>query len=334
MHEKRTYKYRCPTCQQQLQKRGLTAAGTQRWFCPDCHVSTIKLRPDLSRALLLDRFVTWLLGKQSQTELGIPDRTWRSRIDWCWAVVPKVKPTSEIYPIVLLDGIRVGSLVCLIARTPENVIGWRWVGWESSITWSALLEQIPEPTVVVCDGQKGILLAIARCWPESRIQRCLWHVWMNIRNKLTLNPQTEAGQELLRLTRDLWAVRSLVQSTTWQKCLQVWERKYDDFIRERTYFVNPESGHRRWWYTHREVRSAYRQLAKLVTDKQLFTRLETKLTTELIPNTTNHVEGGINSQLRTKLKDHRGLNQLHQQRLVDWYLYRRTRDPKPPRNCL
>lgn len=334
MYEKRTYKYHCPACQRKLQKRGLTAAGTQRWFCTHCTKSAVKPRSDLVRALLLNRFVVWLLGKQSQAELRIPDRTWRDRISWCWQIVPKPKLTLGNYPIVLLDGIRVGSLVCLVARTPECVIAWRWVGWESSLTWSTLLEQLSPPTVVVCDGQKGILLAIARCWPSVAIQRCLFHVWRNIRSKLTLHPQTEAGQELLQLTRDLWQVKTKQQVSGWQQNLQRWEQKWGNFIRERTYYVQSESGRRSWWYTHRGLRSAFRQLAKLVVDNQLFTYLKTTLTTEPIPNTTNHVEGGINSQLRTKLKDHRGLNQLHQQRLVDWYLYSRSKDQKPPRNCL
>lgn len=317
-----------------MQKRGRTAAGTQRWLCVGCSQSHGLGHDTQKRGRLLDRFVAWLLGKQSQVELTVSDRTWRHQIDWCWAVVPKVELADEIYAIILLDGIRVGALVCLIARTPTYVIAWVWVSWESSAHWSLLLEKIPEPAVVVCDGQKGILLAIARCWPKSRLQRCLFHVWQNVRVKLTLRPQTEAGRELLQLTRDLWPVKTPTQVVIWQQCLQTWEQKYGDFIRERTYYVQPESGHRRWWYTHRGVRSAYRQLAKLVADNQLFTYVETALTSESIPNTTNHVEGGINSPLRTGLKYHRGLNQSHQQRLVEWYLYGRSKDQKPPRNCL
>ena len=108
----------------------------------------------------------------------------------------------------------------------------------------------------------------------------------------------------------------------------------NDLIKARTYAINPNPSQRKWWYTHRGLRSAYRQLDKLLKDNQLFTYLEPDLTTELIPRTTNYVEGGINSQLRTKLKLHRGLNQTHQQRLVEWYLYTRTKDQKPPRNCL
>jgi len=222
----------------------------------------------------------------------------------------------------------------LIARTARAVTGWHWAGWESSNTWEKILERFPAPAVVVCDGQKGILLAIARCWPNTRIQRCIFHVWQNIRLKLTLHPLTEAGRELLQLTRDLWQVNTTEQATSWKKQLEAWHVRYESFIRERTNVIDPRPRQRKWWYTHGRIRSAYYQLHKLVEDNQLFTYLETDLINEPIPRTTNYVEGGINSQLRTKLKLHRGMNEEHQRRLVEWYLYSRTEDPKPPRKFL
>ena len=324
----------CSACHSKLQKWGKTAADTQRWRCASCVSTQVHRRPDLSRAFLLERFVTWLLGKQSQAELRGSDRTWRRQIAWCWQVIPRSELTGEIYPIIILDGIRVGHLVCLIARTPEAVIAWHWVGWEASTTWSELLSKIPAPSVVVCDGQKGILLAIAHCWPNTRVQRCIFHVWQNIRSKLTLNPQTIAGQELLQLVRGLWQVEAIEHALIWQQALEAWTGRHAAFIKERTYLANPVAGQRRWWYTHRGLRSASLQLLKLLKNNQLFTYLDTAIVSEPIPRTTNHVEGGINSQLRTKLKHHRGLNQLHQQRLVDWYLHSRTQHQKPTRNGL
>lgn len=278
------------------------------------------------------------MGKQSQVELkspdGVTDRAWRNQTTWCWSIAPKPEHTGEIYPVILLDGISVGSMVCLIARTPEFVIGWEWVSWESSHTWVKLLGQFPVPTVTVCDGQKGILLAIVRCWPATKVQRCIFHVWQNIRVKLTLHPQTVAGRELLQLTRDLWSVKTLEQAVGWQQQLESWNEHHGDFIRERTYHTELVTGRGSWWYTHRSLRSAYKQLDKLIHNSQLFTYLDVTLTTDTIPRTTNYVEGGINSQLRTKLKLHRGMNEEHQRRLVEWYLYSRTEEPKPPRKFL
>ncbi len=331
--KQRGFRY-CPTCSTKLQKRGLTKAGAQRWLCVACSRSATKPRADLTEAWTLERFVAWLMGKQAQSELKLPDRTWRAQTGWCWQVVPRPALTGEIYPIILLDGIRIGSQVCFIARTPSYVIAWAWAGWESSHTWEKLLEQLPAPVVVVCDGQKGILLAIARCWPNTRIQRCHFHVWQNIRVKLTLRPQTEAGQALLQLAKDLLkGIATQEAATQWQEQLKVWEQLHGSFIRERSYNPDPKPGQRKWRYTHERVRSAYRQLAKLLRDDQLFTYLDSTLTDESIPRTTNHVEGGINSQLRTKLKLHRGMSEEHQRRLVEWYLYSRTEAPKPPRFC-
>ena len=338
--EKRAYHYCCPTCSSKLQKRGLTSVGTQRWKCITCNKSGIKPRQDLAKGLALERFVAWLLGKQSQTELAlaenITDRTWRNQTDWCWEIVPKPTLTGEVYPIILLDGIKVGNLVDLIARNPQAVINWHWAGWESSNTWEKLLKQLPAPAVVVCDGQKGILLAIARVWPKTRIQRCIFHVWQNIRIKLTLNPQTEAGRELLQLAKELLkGIPTNEQASDWIQRLELWHEHYESFIRERTTRVDPQPRQRHWWYTHGRLRSAYYQLHKLAQDNQLFTYLDDELlkqTGQPIPRTTNYIEGGINSQIRTLLKHHRGMNQNHQQRLVDWYLYGRTNDQKPPRN--
>lgn len=320
-----------------MQKRGKTAQGKQRWLCVNCRQSRSLGHETQRQGRLLDRFVAWLLGKQSQTELssGLTDRTWRNQTSWCWQIIPKPQLTGEIYPIILLDAMKVGSLVCLMARTPQAVTTWTWVGWESSHTWEDLLQKLPAPTVVVCDGQKGVLLAIARCWPKVRIQRCIFHVWQNVRTKLSLHPQTEAGRELLGLSKVLLkGITTKPGAQEWQDQLKFWEKRHGNLIRQRTYADNPQPGQHKWWYTHGRLRSAYKQLEKLLKDDQLFTYLETHLTPEPIPRTTNYVEGGINSQLRTKLKLHRGMSEDHQYRLVEWYLYGRTEDPKPPRNFL
>jgi hypothetical protein len=288
--------------------------------------------------LLLERFVNWLLGKQSQEELGVAARTWRAQTAWCWQVAPKPILSGEVYPILLLDGIRVGNLVCLIARTPQYVVSWCWALYEAGTTWDKLLSTLPTPTVVVCDGQKGILVSIARNWPTAQIQRCHFHVWQNVRNKLTLFPQTEAGKYLLLLTKILLkGLHAQEDVIRWQSKLEVWEELHGDFIRERTVNPNPRPGQRKWRYSHERLRSAHRQLSKLVRDQQLFTYLDSGLLTQTnqqpIPRTTNYLEGGINSQLRTKLKLHRGMKEEHQRRLVEWYLYTRTESPKPTRNC-
>ncbi len=112
-----------------MQKRGKTAAGTQRWLCVWCAKSCALGHETQKQDRQLDRFVDWLLGKKSQLELSIPDRTWREQIKWCWTVVPKPVSAGHMHSVLLLDGIRVGMLVCLIARTTTAVVAWEWVAY-------------------------------------------------------------------------------------------------------------------------------------------------------------------------------------------------------------
>ena len=295
-----------------------------------CARSALKPRPDLARGYELERFVAWLLGKLSQDELDQSARTFRDQTAWCWDVILAPVLSGEIYHTVIVDGIRVGGMVCLIARTTHFVTTWLWVPYESSQYWAELFQLLPPPDYVVCDGQKGLLKALAICWPQTIVQRCRFHAWLNIKTKLTLRPESRAGQELLALTRDLLHVQTRRQARRWKRQLKHWHRKHQTFVNARTVKHDLKPRQRSWRYTHERLRSAYRQLDKL-TDDLLHSSYRPH--PELYA-TTNHVEGGINSQLRTKLKLHRGMPAAHQRRLVDWYLYSRTEGQKPPRKCL
>jgi hypothetical protein len=229
--------------------------------------------------------------------------------------------TGEVHHAVLIDGIRIGGSVCLIARTTKYVIAWHWVPYESNAYWAELLSLIPAPTYVVCDGQKGMLKAIQTVWPTTVIQRCRFHAWLNVKTKLTLHPETVAGKELLALTKVLLQhVHTKRQARRWKHGLKRWYRKHGAYIAEKTVTSDPSARQHRWRYTHARLRSAYRQLHTIQDDL---------LHSSYRPNpslrrTTNHVEGGINSQLRTKLKLHRGMSYEHQMKLVEQYLYSRT----------
>jgi hypothetical protein len=327
--KKHGFRY-CPTCKKKLQKWGTTAAGKQRWRCSVCTLSKTNPRPDLSRGFVFERFIAWLLGKASQNELPGAARTFRDQTAWCWNVpVPSVL-TGEIHHTIIVDGIHVGGQICLIARTTEFVVAWLWVPYESSTYWAELFRLLSPPTYVVCDGQKGLLRALALCWPTTVVQRCRFHAWLNVKAKLTLHPMSRAGCELLQLTRDLQRVRTRRQARRWKRKLKLWHRKHKAFVNERTVKPHPKPRERRWRYTHERTRSAYRQLDKIKGDLLHSSyRRDPRL-----PSTTNHVEGGINSQLRTKIKLHRGMINEHQMVLVNWYLYTRTEGRKPTRFCL
>ena len=304
----------------------------QRWLCINCSKSVIKPRPDLRQALLLERFVAWLLSKQSQTELNLSyeNRTWRRQVAWCWQIVPQPSLTGEVHYAIVLDGIHIGDQVCLIARTTDYVVSWQWAVAESTATWSKLLGSLPAPRFVVCDGQKGVLGAVAQCWPTTDIQRCMFHVWLHIFAKLRGKHRSEAAKMLLVVVQAMFRVQTTDDRVIWEAQLAIWEVTYGDHVKARAHYQSSIPGKRRWRYSDPRLKAAHFHLTKLLTNHQLFTYIDHP--NPRLPRTTNHVEGGINSQIRTRLKLHRGMSAAHQYRLVDWYLYGRTEDPKPPRN--
>jgi transposase-like protein len=54
-----------------MQKRGRTAAGTQRWFCVVCGKSSIKKRPDHWERKRERLFKQWLTGNATLSDFAV-----------------------------------------------------------------------------------------------------------------------------------------------------------------------------------------------------------------------------------------------------------------------
>ena len=116
----------------------------------------------------------------------------------------------------------------------KYVIGFGLADYESSNNWKNFLKNFHQPQYIVCDGQNGLIRAIKSLWFNTKIQRCLFHVWMNVKQKLTMNPETQAGQELLSLSKKLLKIKSIDQASDWQNNFKTWKDKYHNFINEKT----------------------------------------------------------------------------------------------------
>lgn len=63
--------------------------------------------------------------------------------------------------------------------------------------------KIEESKVVVSDGGTGFTKALKKAWPKAKHQRCLFHVFCQIRRYTTSKPKTAAGLELYILGKAL-----------------------------------------------------------------------------------------------------------------------------------
>lgn len=111
---------------------------------------------------------------------------------------------------------------------------------------------------------------------------------------LMRKPETDAGKAL----RSIMLTLPRTDEATFTNVLTAWEKQYRAFITEKTLVL----GTKHWYYTHKNVRSAYRSLVTNL--PHLFTyQRHPELN---IPNTTNTIDGYF-SGVKKKVAAHHGL---------------------------
>ncbi|UTM48361.1 IS1249 family transposase [Glutamicibacter mysorens] len=326
---KRKNTHLCSICQSPQKKNG-QRNGKQRWRCTNCNASTTHNRPDLTARNQLASFITWLMGKLTQAEhAGGTGRTFRHQTQWCWNIHPYLNHTGEVFDEIQVDGIYLRRGWCLlIAIANGKVIFWQWCDNEKATAWTALLQHLPEPKVIVTDGGSGLMKALKNLWSEVKIQRCLVHIQRNVRTHLTLNPRLAAGKTLRQLSLQLTRIRTQEEAAAWMAAFVAWHAEYQDLLNERTYAGDGAGPRpkglrktRTWWYTHDRLRKAYESMNRALRRGHLFTYLDHDLEGLGICATTNMIEGAINSGIREMIRNHRGMPIEHRRRACEWFCW-------------
>jgi len=237
-----------------------------------------------------------------------------------WRVFPPQTITTEILWIYGCDGKWLGRVgVFFIHRnvtTKENL----WWSFIPSETYEAIhrdLEHLTPllgqhlPVGAVSDWKGSIVSAVASHFGPIPHQRCLAHVDRAAKRLLPLHSPVEATQALRRVAVLLMLVERPTDPHVWQTSLARWEHHYGSMLKEKT--IAPMGLTRHWWYTHGNLRRAWRLLTHDQTPLFVF------LTNPLIPKTNNALEG-VNSNLKQKLGDHRGMSVQRQAAFLSWYL--------------
>ncbi len=148
-------------------------------------------------------------------------------------------------------------------RMKKNVY-WKYVqhetleGYRSGI--NHLLSNGLQIEGIVCDGKRGLFAAFG----NIPVQMCQFHQVAIVTRYITRNPKLEAGIELKSLTHNL--THSTRSEFTEQ--LNVWYNRWKKFLNEKSF----SEENRKWSFTHRRLRSAYRSLKTNM--KYLFAYLE------------------------------------------------------------
>lgn len=227
----------CPICHQPCKKKGVTSAGTQRWYCKECRYSFTATHQHQIRAKQYREFLDYVTDTIPLRRVTNPTSrsAWYRDHAWCWQTRPVWQATGEVHDQVFIDGTYIGYGWCVLTATTMNgVVGYQLCSRENKAAYTALLEKIPAPLVVTTDGDRGALAAIRSCWPTSRIQRCLVHIQRNIRTVTTSRPKIDQHKALYRLGLDLTKITTIDKAISWQQGLAAFHDLYDTWLAERT----------------------------------------------------------------------------------------------------
>lgn len=296
----------CAVCGEPMKRNGRTSSGRIRWRCRNagCGSSRTQSRDNSARDLRCG--LDWLFSKQSQAGHRLPVRTLRRRCELMWSLWPPVPLVDEVHHVVHVDGIHLHrDAVVLIAVAGGHVIGWHVAKSEKAAAWQCLMARIAPPDVLVCDGGGGVLKAAKAMWPDTRIQRCLFHVQANILEPAGRRPRLEAGGRLRRVALSLPRVGDAGGAAEWLVSYNRWEQDFASFLDEKSEYADGSVND-----MHQRLVKARRMIRRRIREGQLFTFLDEGLASVgPVPSTNNLVESW-NARLRDMLRRHRGLRCL------------------------
>lgn len=212
---------RCPVCGAPMKRNRRPGAGSQRWRCEECGSFAIHSVSTDERDL--KAFRAWLMSKDTQVDMLGQGRTFRRRASRFWGIWPMPEATGEVHKVAYVDSIYLARNVCvLIACSDERVLAWYLCRAETARAWKALMACVAPSEMVVTDGGSGFAKACGEVWPETRVQRHIFHALCQVRSWATALPNLQAGVELYALAKELLHLETLAQAQWWQERFMQW----------------------------------------------------------------------------------------------------------------
>lgn len=194
-----------------------------------------------------------------------------------------------------------------------------WWSWQKSESFLNLVDDFHQvyllthqnpPSGVVSDWKGAIVALVEAFFPNVSHQRCLAHLLREGRKLLPKGSPFFFTLELRKIFQEIMFITDPADYFVWSQKLDRWITGYGDLLKVKSTNSETKSG---WWYTHGNLRRAVGLLTK--NQESLFVYLHHSF----IPKTNNSLEG-VNSQLKRKLGDHRGMPPQQQINFSFWAL--------------
>ena len=222
MHSKRPSQ--CSRCSSPiLRKNGTTNAQKQRWRCVVCGYSFLRTRPDQRERQPRIWFEKWLDGytlKQLHEVSGFSVRTLH-RLLLRELAKPVPAPSGlETVTHLLFDGkFLFGRKYCLLTildATTNRPVAGMVVAGETRRCITPWLQELKaqglRPTAVTTDGRQAGIYAFTEAWPDIVVQRCLFHIRLQVESWCRARPKYPAAHDLKQLCGRLCSIKTASQA--------------------------------------------------------------------------------------------------------------------------
>lgn len=311
-------------------------------MCLTCHHSFTRRTLQTVRLTDFRAFYSFVMGNKNRLQSSRDRQLSRkslSKIFQAFFTHPlSPEEVSQVFPltqvadwVLALDGTwlrRSGVIMIYGNHTTKEILHWSWESGETYVAIAnglvaatQLMGESNLPSGVVSDWKGSIVSGVERYIGQVPHQRCLAHVKRDIESVCPKHSPYQATLVLRRLGQLLIQINTHEEKQQWLQLLAKWYAMYGSLLTERSVPEIATRTKRTWWYTHSNLRRAYRILTK--DQDHLFAHLDYSW----LPKTNNGLEG-INSDIKTKLKNHRGMKPQQQYQFVSWYLtFKKVKDP-------
>jgi len=296
-------------------RKGFTSTETQRWFCRSCVRAEVRKRPDNAKradAKMLSAWMTGLLPLSDiAKEKGLTREHVSRRLKERWDELPPAPTIDATDDVLVIDAISCGDGVAFIMRVLDHAQAtWGFAKKEDAEGWFVALQLVEGiPRAIVSDHQKGLRSAASFVFIDVLHQRCQAHIIRQALTWITKYPRTLAGRTLRVLVLRLSRVVREDDALMWIATLNRWYKHFKPFLDEKTEGPDGRKQHK-----HRYLRRATALMLGCVPEAFTF------LVAPSVPKTSNHVEGGMNADLKEHLHRHRGLPSERQRALIALFL--------------
>jgi hypothetical protein len=207
------------------------------------------------------------------------------------------------------DATEIDGIMVFVDSITGQVVWAKFIKSETNIHYQEGLDYLEsrgfEILGVVSDGRRGL----AGIFSKYPYQVCQFHIQKGVSVLLTRSPKSDTGKDLKQFNDTFIKLR--LTKAQFMEQMEIYLKTHLDYINERSE-IDPAK------YRHTRLRKALNKYN--LNHKYMFTfQTNMQLQTQ-IPNTTNHIDGGVFSPLKRAVNNHPGTTKQRRKGLIILFL--------------